>query len=96
MNTYLTMIRVVWLSSVMLMLMGSVLPTRAEDRLVEGAMILAPGHDRMGEIWEDTLKACLARIPEQVTPEQRMMAQQQCHKEETMRKLEPLAAGKED
>jgi hypothetical protein len=74
------------------MLVATVSPVDAEDRLVEGAMILAPveGLNRMGTIWEDTLEACLARIPQRVSPEQRMLAQQVCHEEEVTRKLVPF------
>ena len=92
MNTDSTVKRLVWLSITMLMLLASVSSTTGEERLVEGAMILAPrpGSDRMGEIAEDTLQACLARIPEQVTVAQRLMAQRQCREEETTRKLQPL------
>ena len=74
------------------MLVGAVLPVRAEDRLLEGAMILAPAGEsaRMANDSHDTLTACFARIPAQVTPQQRMLAQQMCHNEETTRKLRPL------
>ena len=98
MNTYLTMKWLVSLSITMLMLVATVLPVAGEDRLVEGAMILAPvkGPSRTEKISEDTLEACLARIPERVTPEERMMSQQQCHEEEVTRTLEPLTAVKGD
>ena len=68
MKPYLTMKRLVLLSIVAYMVVATVLPVGAEDRLVEGAMILAPEEgSRMGKISEDTLEACLARIPERVT-----------------------------
>ena len=87
-----TVKRLVLLSGVTFMLAATVSPVDAEDRLVEGAMILAPveGRSRMGNIFDDTLEACLARIPERVTPEQRMLAHQVCHEEEATRELEPL------
>ena len=94
MNTSRTIKRpLVLLSIVMCILVGTVLPVYGEGRLVEGAMILAPveGSIRLGGISEDTLESCLARIPERVTPEQRMVAQQICQQEEATRKLEPLA-----
>ena len=97
MNTYLTMKGLVFRSVVMFILVGapvsSVLSVYAQDKLVEGAMILAPveGSSRTGKVSVDTLESCLVRIPERVTPEQRMMAQQKCHEEESRRKLEPLA-----
>ena len=92
MKVCITMKRLVLLSSVTFMLVATVSPVDAEDRLVEGAMILAPaeGRIRMANISEDTLEACLARIPERVTREQRMLAQQVCHEDEATRKLEPL------
>ena len=92
MKSCLTMIWLVLLSSVTIMLAATVPPVEAEDRLVQGAMILAPVEGRsMGNISEDTLQACLARIQERVTPEQRMLALQVCHEEEATTKLEPLA-----
>lgn len=86
----------VWVSSVMLMLVGTVLPVRPEGRLLEGAMILAPPGEsaRMANDSDDTLTACLARIPAQVTPQQRMLAQQMCQNEETTRKLPPVVVEK--
>jgi hypothetical protein len=80
------------LSCVTLMFVATVSPVDAEDRLVEGAMILAPveGRSHMGTIPEETLEACLARIPERVNPEQRMLAQQVCQEEEVTRRLVPL------
>ena len=98
MKTLLTKKRLVLLSIVMVMLLGVVVPIRVEGGLVEGAMILAPakGPSRTAKISADTLEACLARIPERVTPEERMMSQQQCHEEEVTRTLEPLAAVKGD
>ncbi|HEU4501151.1 MAG TPA: hypothetical protein VFR82_05820 [Nitrospira sp.] len=92
MKVCLTMKRLVLLSSVTFMLGATVSSVDAEDRLVEGAMILAPaeGRSSMGNISEDTLEACLARISERVTPEQRMLAQQVCHADEATRQLEPL------
>ena len=86
------------LSIVMVILVGTVLSAYAENRLVEGAMILAPVErlNLMDKISEDTLESCLARIPERVTPEQRMVTQQICQQEEATRKLESLAAVKGD
>ena len=93
MNTSRTIKRLVLLSIVMFILAWTVLPVYGEDRLVEGAMILAPveGPIPMGNTSEDTLESCLARIPERVTPEQQMVAQQICQQEEATRKLESLA-----
>lgn len=62
---------------------------QAADQLVEGAMILAPREEVGGLVQrtvEDTLKACLARIPDLATAGQRMLAEQSCEEEEAMRK----------
>jgi hypothetical protein len=92
-DTFRTIKQLVLLWIVTIILIGTVLSVYAEDRLVEGAMILAPveGLNRIGKISEDTLESCLARIPERVTPEQRIVAQQTCQHEEATRKLESLA-----
>ena len=82
-----------------LLLASSLLPlsTHAEeqrskeeqDKQLKGAVIVPP-RDRFGDIApgaaEDTLKACLARIPEQATVGQRMLAEQTCEREEAIRK----------
>jgi hypothetical protein len=39
---------------------------------------------------DDTLKACLARIPEVATPGQRLLAEQNCHAEEKTRQAEQV------
>jgi hypothetical protein len=79
------------------MLVGTVLPVRAEDRLLEGAMILAPVGEsaRMANDANDTLTTCLARIPAELPPQQRLLAQQMCQNEETTRKLLPVVVEKE-
>ena len=93
MNTCRTIKGLVLLSIVMFILVGTVLSVYAENRLVDGAMILAPVErpNLIDRISEDTLESCLARIPERVTPEQRMVAQEICQQEEATRTLEPLA-----
>jgi hypothetical protein len=64
-------------------------PNQTEDRQLKGAVIVPPTN-RFGNVSpgaaEDTLKACLARIPEQATVGQRMMAEQTCEREEAIRK----------
>ena len=63
-------------------------PKQAGDQQLKGAVIVPP-KDRLGDVSpgaaEDTLKACLARIPEQATVGQRMMAEQSCQREEAIR-----------
>ena len=53
-------------------------------------MILAPAEKRgvmaSGAV-EDTLKACLARIPEDASLGQRMVAEYSCQREDETRKL---------
>ena len=64
-------------------------PKQSEDQQLKGGLILPP-KDRFGDVApgaaEDTLKACLARIPEQATVGQRMMAERTCEREEAIRK----------
>jgi len=92
MNTYLRMSRFVLISMATFAWSGLVLPLRAEDRLVEGAMIVAPNEEiaRIANASDDTLTACLTRIPAQMTTHQRTTAHQICQMEETTRQLVPL------
>jgi hypothetical protein len=64
-------------------------PKQLEDQQLKGDAIVPPT-DRFGEVSpgapEDTLKACLARIPAQATVGQRMLAEQTCEREEAIRK----------
>ena len=63
--------------------------THAEETQVKGAMITTP-MDKQSELAqgavEDTLKACLARIPDKASLGQRMLAERTCHAEEAVRK----------
>ncbi len=72
----------------------SALPIHAQDQQLSGAMILAPT-EKLGVVApgavEDTLKACLARIPESATAGQRMLAEHSCRGEEGTRKLLQVA-----
>ena len=68
--------------------------THAADQLVEGAMVLAPigAHNVVASgAVEDTLKACLARIPEDSSAGQRLLAEQSCTGEEGTRKSVQVA-----
>ncbi len=64
-------------------------PNQEQEKQLKGAVIVPPT-DRFGDIApgaaEDTLKACLARIPQQATVGQRMLAEQTCEREEAIRK----------
>jgi hypothetical protein len=60
-----------------------------EEGHVTGAMILTPTHkldDVASGAVEDTLKACLARIPHMASEGQRMLAEQTCRNQEVVRK----------
>lgn len=89
MNIHLTMKRFLMLSFMMSILLAAILSANAQERLLEGAMILAPIGEagRMTTASDDTLTACFARIPEHVTPGQRIVAQHNCQEEEATRKL---------
>lgn len=77
--------------------------TRADEQQPKGAteeqqpkgILVLPPRDKFGDVSpgaaEDTLKACLARIPDQATVGQRMMAEQTCEREEQARKTYHLS-----
>ena len=91
MKTHLFVKRAVLLSSAALLASSLfVLSAHAEEGQVHGAMIFAPAEQlrvpASGAV-EDTLKDCLARIPEDATAGQRMLAKQNCNGEEGTRRL---------
>jgi hypothetical protein len=94
MRIHLTMKRLVLLSCVLAISAWATPPTYAADPLVEDTMVVAPigAMDVVasGSV-EDTLKACLARIPEIASVGQRMLAEQNCAGEEANRTLTPVA-----
>lgn len=94
MRIHLTMQRLVLLSCVLAISAWATPPTYAADPLVEGTMVVPPigAMDVVasGSV-EDTLKACLARIPEIASVGQRMLAEQSCAGEEGNRTLTPVA-----
>jgi hypothetical protein len=92
MKTYLGMNRFVLISMAAFASVGAVSPLDAEDRLVEGAMIVAAKEEsaRIANASDETLTACLTRIAARMTPQQRMTAQQICQIDETTRQLVPL------
>lgn len=87
-----------FLSSSLLLLLSFLLAVSAyaedkqsnqtDDQQLKGAVIIPP-KDRIGDVSpgavEDTLKACLARIPDNATVGQRMLAELTCQREEEMR-----------
>ncbi len=89
-------IKQVVLLSVLISLSLLAMPiTHAEDQLVTGAMVFEPAKDLGGVASgaaEDTLKACLGRIPLDASVGQRLLAEQSCAGEEGTRKLIPVAA----
>jgi hypothetical protein len=96
MQTHLIMKQAVLLSSLLLIASSlSPLRTQAEEPNVRGAVILTPMEKQLGGIAsgavEDTLKACLARIPEDASAGQRMLAEHSCRGEEGTRKLIQVA-----
>jgi hypothetical protein len=94
MNTFRRMSPFVVLPMVTFMWLCAVSSVAADDdiRLVEGAMILAPTGKlaSMGNASDDTLTACLTRIPAQISPQQRLTAQSVCQQEEATRQVVPL------
>jgi hypothetical protein len=90
MRSHLTMKRIVLLSCGLSISLWAVPSTHAENPLVDGAMVMAPA-EALGVVAsgavEDTLKACLARIPAEATTGQRMLAEQSCAGDEGTKKL---------
>jgi len=102
MRIHLTMKRFVLLSFVMSISSWTIPSSHAADPfvegtadpLVEGTMVLAPAGELNIEASgaaEDTLKACLARIPEDASAGQRLLAQQSCQGEEGTRRSVEVA-----
>lgn len=58
----------------------------AAEGHVKGAVISAPVPQIASGAVEDTLKACLARIPGKASVGQRMLAERTCHGEDGSRK----------
>ena len=60
--------------------------THAEDGEVKGAMTMVPVPQIASGAVEDSLKACLARIPEKASVGQRLLAERTCQGEDGTRK----------
>lgn len=89
MKSHLFMQRVVLLSFLISIPFFATPATHAADQLVEGAMVLAPIRALnvvASDAVEDALKACLARIPGDASPGQRLLAEQSCAGEEETRR----------
>lgn len=94
MNTFRPMSPFLVLPMVVFVWLCAVSSVAAEDdmRLVEGAMIVAPTGKpaSVADASDDTLTACLTRIPTQTSPQQRLTAQIICQQEEATRQFVPL------
>lgn len=92
MRSHLFMQRVVLLSFLISIPFFATPVTHAADQLIEGALVLAPIRALnvlASDAVEDTLKACLARIPGDASAGQRLLAEQSCEgEEETRRSIE--------
>jgi hypothetical protein len=90
MRSHLTVKRLVLFTSVLSISLWGVPSTYPADALVEGTTVLAPT-EALGVVAsgaaEDTLKACLARIPAEASAGQRMLAEQSCAGEDGTRQL---------
>jgi hypothetical protein len=90
MKIRMTMTRLVLLALVMSIAVWATPLIHAEDSLVNGAMLQAStgalDMQASGAV-EDSLKACLARIPALASAGQRLMAEQTCAGEEEVRKV---------
>ena len=73
-----------------------VLPTHAADQPSPKSTSSAPaeGLNIASGAAEDTLKACLVRIPKDASAGQRMMAEQGCERDEGMRELIDAVPGR--
>jgi|SRR5215472_6689189 len=82
------------LASLMLIMGLPSLSAQTTDQSLEGAIIFTspgePGVVETGAV-EDTLLACLARIPTDASAGQRLLAEQSCQQDEATRKLTQAA-----
>ena len=86
-NLYITHMFLV-VSAVFCSLILSVAASAAAPAKIEGALVIAPktGMEQIAaESVEDTLKACLARIPSDASAGQLMLAEQNCQHVEVQR-----------
>jgi hypothetical protein len=87
MMTHLFLTRSVLLPSVLFLASAwSPFNTFAAEGKVKGAVITAPVPQIASGSVEDSLKACLARIPEKASVGQRMLAERTCQGEDGSRK----------
>jgi hypothetical protein len=90
MRTHLIIKHTVLVASLALMMGIPSLSMHAAAQSLEGAVIFAPtgelGVVASGAV-EDTLKACLARIPKDASAGQRLMAELSCQQDEGIRTM---------
>lgn len=87
MRTYLIISRAVLVMSLMLIASIPAISAQAADQSSGGAIIFAPLEVVVPSAIEDTLKACLDRIPKDASAGQRMLAEQRCQQDEGTRKV---------
>ena len=89
MNTNRFIERMGLVATLSLMAWLPVLPTHAADQRLATSSSSAPAQELnvASGAAEDTLKACLARIPQDSSAGQRMMAEQGCNRDEAMREF---------
>jgi hypothetical protein len=94
MRTHLFNTRNILFVSALLMTPAAVLAAQAADGQLKGATLIAPMDQRnavaSGAV-EDTLKACLGRIPLDASMGQRLLAEQSCASEQETRHMVPSA-----
>jgi hypothetical protein len=94
MKTYLSYTRSVLFLSVLLTAPSMVLAAQSSDGRSKGAQLMAPADERnaraSGAV-DDTLKACLGRIPMDASAGQRLLAEQSCTGQHETRRLAPDA-----
>jgi hypothetical protein len=94
MKTHLSYTPSILFVSALLMAPTAVLTAQAADGQLKGATLAAPASDRnamASDAVEDTLKACLGRIPSDASAGQRMLAEQSCAGQQETRQLVPKA-----
>lgn len=89
MSTYLKIITRMGLIAILVSILGlPVLSALAADQPSRGPALVAPG------AVEDSLLACLARIPKDASAGQRMMAEQSCKRDEGTREVAQAVPGR--
>lgn len=97
MRTNLIITRTVLVASLVLIMGILSLPTQAAEQPLEVSIVSASSGE-LGVVAsgaaEDTLTACLARIPKDASSGQRMFAEQSCKRDEGIRELVNAVPGR--